>query len=68
MGTIFIDRVTLTLESGLRFDPIYKIWIASARALIFNINIACDKIFILELNILTLTFDHLKKNDIGFIF
>ena len=46
----------MTLESGLRFeyfDPVNKIWIVSARALIFHMIIACDSIFVLELK----TFD-----------
>ena len=64
MGTSIFYSVTLTLETGLRFeyfDPVNKIWIVSARALVFHMNIACDKIFVLVLDLLTLTFDHLKK-------
>ena len=35
-------------------------------ALIFHMNIPCDKIFLLVLNILTLTFNQFKKKiDIG---
>ena len=32
-------------------------WTVSAKALIFHISIPCDKIFLLVLNLLTLTFD-----------
>ena len=38
----------------------------SARALIFHMNISCDKIFLFVLNLLTLTFDQLlKQMDLG---
>ena len=58
------SNITLTLQSGLRFeyfDVVNKIWIVRSRTLIFHMNIACDKIFLLVLNLLTLTFDHLFK-------
>ena len=36
--------------------------IVSANALVFHMNIPCDKVFLLVLNILTLTFDHFLKS------
>ena len=51
------------------FSKLYlanNFWIVSGRALIFHMNIPCDEIFLLILNLLTLTFDQFKKkNDIG---
>ena len=64
--------MTLTLESGLRFeyfDPVNKIWIVSARALIFHMIIACDSIFVLELKTFDLDIWPFKKKiDIGYNF
>ena len=61
----FFLSMTLTLESGLLFENsslVNNILILSARALIFNMNILCDKIFLLSLNLLTLTFDQFFEN------
>ena len=73
METKIFYPVTLTLESGLLFEYfnlVNNIWLLSAKALIFHMNIPCDKIFLLVLNnILTLTFDQFfKNNDIGHTF
>ena len=64
MGTKSIDFMTLTLEFNLLFENLnitYNIWIGSARALIFHMSIPCEKILLLVLNLLTLTFDHFLK-------
>ena len=39
------------------FSLVKNFWTVSARALIFHMNIPCDKIFLLVLNLFTLTFD-----------
>ena len=64
VGTIIFDRVTLTLE----FDPFFEninpannFWTSSARALIFHNNTPCYEIFLLVLNLLTLSSDQFKK-------
>ena len=41
-------------------NPANNIWIVSARAVIFHMNIPCYEIFLLVLNLLTLRFDHLN--------
>ena len=64
--------MTLALDYALLFEYfnlVNNIWIVSAGALIFHMNIEfpCDKIFLLVLNFLTLTFYHflLLNIDIG---
>ena len=47
------------------FNLINNIWIASTRALIINTSIPWDKISLLVLNLLTLTFDQSLHNRIG---
>ena len=55
VGTNNFDLVTLNLEFDLLILA-NNVWIVSARALIFHINIACDKIILLVLNLLTMIF------------
>ena len=66
---LVIEHLTLTLESGLHFEYFYlvnNIWKVSAWALIFHIIIPCDKVFLLVLYLLTLTFDQFSlKINIG---
>ena len=54
MGTNNFDLVALTLESGLLaeyFNLVNNVWIVSAKALIFHMEISCDKIFLFVLNL-----------------
>ena len=61
--------VTLTLEFALllkNFNLANKFWIVNVRGLLFHVNIPCEKIILLVLNLLTSIFDQfLKKIYIG---
>ena len=59
--------VTLTFELSLLFENhnfANNFSTLSVRVFIFHINIPCDKVFLLVLNFLTLTFNLLKKINI----
>ena len=69
MGTNRLNLVTLTLEFVLLFENFNlanNFWTVSASDFIFHMSIPWDKLFLLELNVLTLTYDLLlKKIDTG---
>mgnify|MGYP003688589931 CR=1 FL=1 len=73
MGTSNFNLMTLTFEFDLlfkNFNFAANFWIVIARAFIFHMNIPCDKIFVLVLNLLTFDFWPVfkKRIDIGHIF
>ena len=63
MGTNIFYPVTLTLEFDLIFKNLANnFWIVSARVLIFNMSIDCDKTFLFYPVTLTLEFDLFIEN------
>ena len=66
VGTYNFNNVTLKFYLIFKnFNLAYNFWTVSVRAFIFLTNIPSDKIFLLVLSLLTLTFYLFLKIDIG---